>query len=114
LKNIGIGLCCPLKWPNDGDKDAVFLVGLKNGKLYPISDLFNIFEISFPKGKPQANFDDAKNTSKKQRAKEPNESSLAPHPSQYPRKGWEVHSHWHTPEHNTSQIPFFQPLLGFH
>jgi len=30
-------------------------VGLKNGKLYPISDLFNIFEISFPKGKPQAN-----------------------------------------------------------
>jgi len=24
LKNIGIGLCCPLKWPNDGDKDAVF------------------------------------------------------------------------------------------
>jgi len=25
------------------------LVGLKNGKLYPISDLFNIFEISFPK-----------------------------------------------------------------
>jgi len=62
------------------------LVGLKNGKLYPISDLFNIFEISFPKGKPQANFDDAKNTSKKQRAKEPNESSLAPHPSQYHEK----------------------------
>jgi len=76
LKNIGIGLCCPLKWPNDGDKDAVFpfterenLVGLKNGKLYPISDLFNIFEISFPKGKPQANFDDGKNTSKNKELK---------------------------------------------